>query len=148
MEKKITKKEFILNKTKPSLRLWNNEGKYYQVVKYINGERIEMHLTESDYTNAHKSIGLIVSVKSLMKLLSDHKYHSFSVRHGFFGRTFELRLKDDNKEIYYQDMCDGYEDCIPVDEFNKWWIYRDIMNKSVYNDKLFLKYLRSLRDTD
>lgn len=146
MKPKISKTKFILHKVKPNLRLWNNEGKYYQVVKYIDGERIEMHLTDADYLRAHKSIGLIASLKSLMKLLSDHKYHSFSVRHSSFGRSFELRLTDDNKRVYYQDMCDGEDYYIPVGELKDYPIYRDLMGGSIYNDKLFLKYLHSLRN--
>ena len=146
MKPKISKTEFILNKTKPNLRLWNKEGKYYQVVKYIDGERIEMHLTNSDYLRAHKSIGLIASLKSLMNLLSDHKYHSFSVRHSAFGRSFELRLKENNKEIYYQDMCDGEDYYIPVDDIKDYPIYQDLIGGAIYDDKLFLKHLHSLRN--
>lgn len=149
MERKITKREFILNKPKPSLCGWNEEKKCWNMVKYIDGQRIEMEITESDKTRAYKSIGLITSLACLMKLLSDHKYHSFSVRHSAMSRSFELRLVEDGTRIYYQDMCDcdGYEDYIPVNEFKEWWIYKDIMNRAVYNDKLFLKYLHSLRST-
>lgn len=145
MEKKITKRAFILNKAKARLCRWDNEKMCWNMVKYIDGQRIEMEITERDKTRAYKSIGLITSLACLMKLLSDHKYHSFSVRHSAFSRSFELRLVEDGTRIYYQDMCDGDEDYIPVDEFKEWWIYDDIMNRSVYNDKLFLKYLHSLR---
>ena len=145
MKQKITKRDFILNKAKPILRTWDNEKKCWLMVKYIDGQRIEMEITERDKTRAYKSIGLITSLACLMKLLGDHEYHSFSVRHSAMSRSFELRLEKDGTRIYYQDMCDGYEDYIPVNEFKEWWIYRDIMNRYVYNDKLFLKYLHSLR---
>ena len=145
MEKKITKREFILNKPKATLCGWNEEKKCWNMVKYIDGQRIEMEITERDKTRAYKSIGLITSLACLMKLLSDHDYHSFSVRHSALSRSFELRLEKDGTRIYYQDMCDGYENYIPVDEFKEWWIYKDIVNRCVYNDKLFLKYLHSLR---
>ena len=146
MEKKISKTQFILHKAKPNLRVWDKEKKCYRVVKHIDGQRIEMELTVADHTRAYKSIGLITSLACLMKLLSDHKYHSFSVRHGALSRSFELRLTDDNKEIYYQDMCDGEDYYIRVDDIKDYNIYRDIMGGAVYNDKLFLKYLHSLRN--
>lgn len=145
MEKKITKREFILNKQKPNLCGWNEEKKCWIMVKYIDGQRIEMEITERDKTRAYKSIGLITSLACLMNLLSDHNYHSFSVRHGALSRSFELRLTDDNKEIYYQDMCDGEDYYIRVDDIKDYSIYDDIMDRAVYNDKLYLKYLHSLR---
>lgn len=146
MEKKISKTQFILHKAKPNLRVWDKEKKCYRVVKHIDGQRIEMELTTADHTRAYKSIGLIASLKSLMNLLSDHNYHSFSIRHSAFGRSFELRLTDDNKEIYCQDMCDGEDYYIPVSDIKDYPIYRDIMGGAIYNDKLFLKYLHSLRN--
>lgn len=48
MEKKITKREFILNKQKPNLCGWNEEKKCWIMVKYIDGQRIEMEITERD----------------------------------------------------------------------------------------------------
>ena len=140
--KKMTKREFILNGKTLSM-IYDKGEKNWRVVKDFDGKQVVMRVTTAYMTSVRKSIGLITSVKQLMALLEDKKYHSFSIRSGVMNRTIELRMFETNGEKQIEEcaMSSGEIYVFAASEIGTTDVYDQIVFRSLYDDALLNKYL-------